>query len=261
MSRMMMSSVGPRFMGTLSERERVTGYSGRASRPAARPQRLGQQLDVVERPHVERARAQRPGSGSRRRASTQSATCSRICSGVPTRRPSRHSSRVMPSRTPGGLCSAQAFEAAGQVGFVLAAQARRARASARPWPGRGRRRRTPRSSTSRRSRYCVGGPRPSTCSSRRRSSTAVRSTRSPLPPTNTGGRGTCSAGGSTTASCARWYLPSKVSGSPPSRPPTMSSASRSRSMRSPGDGHRHADGLVVGLVPPGAEADVEATVR
>ena len=49
-------------------------------------------------------------------------------------------------------------------------------------------------------------------------SATTPSRRSPFPPTNTGGRGCCTAGGVFTAPSARWYLPSKVNGPPPSKP-------------------------------------------
>src|SRR5262245_65451082 len=71
-----------------------------------------------------------------------------------------------------------------------------------------------RSTTSRRSRYWSGVQtqhvfQPSEYS------TAVRMTRSPLPPTNNGGRGTWQAGGSTTAGWERWYVAARGGGSRP----------------------------------------------
>ena len=72
--------------------------------------------------------------------------------------------------------------------LVLAARARRARASATPSPDRDRRPRTRASSTASRSRYASGVHaqhvfHPSACAA------TSRSNRSPLPPTNTRGRG------------------------------------------------------------------------
>ncbi len=70
--------------------------------------------------------------------------------------------------------------------------------------------------TSSRSRY-ASGSRPSRCSSRRPGRPRAGSAGSPLPPTNTGGRGACTAGGRLIAPSARWNFPSNVHG-PPSGP-------------------------------------------
>ncbi len=69
-------------------------------------------------------------------------------------------------------------------------------------------------------------------------STASWIKRSPLPPTKTGGRGSCSAVGRLIAPLARWKRPSIVHG-PPSAPRssiTISTASASRASRTPGGG-------------------------
>ena len=140
-----------------------------------------------------------------------------------------------PSDAAGRRDCAEVLEPASQIGLVLADQ----RVQAERAPDR-RRVATDRARTRPRAPRDVRGTRPSVhvqhvfqpsaCSA------TSRSNRSPLPPTNTRGRGCCSAGGRFTASCARWKRPSYVNGPPPSSPVTTSTASARRASRSPGRG-------------------------
>ena len=123
--------------------------------------------------------------------------CSRTCSTVPTRRPSRHSlerHRVEHARA---VTRPESFEAPGEVALVLAAErveperpgdASRGRARLRRTPGRAR----PDARDRRR------GSTPNTCSIRRPLPPPAASRRSPFPPTMIGGRGCCTAAGSFT---------------------------------------------------------------
>ena len=105
-----------------------------------------------------------------------------------------------------------------EVGLVLAARARRARASATRSPGRARRPSHARSSTSRRSRYASGVHDPAGVPAVGELDDRPRAPGRPCRRRTPAGAARCSAGGSTTAPSAWWYSPSKVSGSPPSRP-------------------------------------------
>ena len=142
----------------------------------------------------------------------------RISSTVPTSRPARHSSRSTPSSTPRAVTVAQPLEAAREVGARPRRTARRARASATPSPDRGRPRRTRARAPSSRSRYASGVHaqhvfQPSACSA------TSRSSRSPLPPTNTARARLLHR--RRAVHCARrrgGSRPSNVSGPPPRRP-------------------------------------------
>ena len=92
-ARMMSSSGAPRFMRNALSRESGTGYRGDAHGcPCSRGWR--QQFDVVERGHRERHRARTHDDRLDPEAVPPGA-CSRICSTVPTSRPTRHSSSVV----------------------------------------------------------------------------------------------------------------------------------------------------------------------
>ena len=252
---MMRSSGAPRFMGE----DPFEGIGTRlppSGAPRLPPEGVGEQLHVVDG-------RDRNGTAPtpRIRVSTPSVVPARdLLADLVDRadqpapaplvegRPVEHAGR---RRRP------EPLEAPLEVALVLAAQ----RVEPERAPHRRRiapdARRTRASSTSSRSRYASGVHaqhvfQPSACSATSREQPVAlaadedRRRAAAAPPA---------------ARCARrprgGSAPSNVHGPPPSSPRTTSTASRSRASRSPGRRHRHADRLVLGLVPARAEADVE----
>ena len=150
-ARTMRSSVASEVHGASPFEGITPGYlsSGVIARSRRAP---ATQFEVVDGGDRERDRTRRRPSGSRRRAPAQPAACSRTCSTVPTRRPSRHCVEGRrASSTPGGLMARRRSKRRSRSARPRR-RARRGRATGSPSRDRGRPPRTRCSSTSRRSR-------------------------------------------------------------------------------------------------------------
>ena len=143
-------------------------------------------LDIVEAGDLERHRAE-PQTIVSTPSASHAPICSRTCSTCRPAGPSRNSSKSASVLMPGGEAHAVARSGVGGR-LRRRRRARRARVCATPSPDRDRSRRTRASSDVEPSRYASGVHaqhvfHPSACSA------TSRSSRSPLPPTNTRGRG------------------------------------------------------------------------
>ncbi len=252
---MMRSSVAPRFMGRALSRgshqatcrseamvssRRAPASSSRSStavdrerdRPEPDDQRLDPELgpgrrllpDLLDRPD-------QPAHPPLRRGSTASSTPGGVWPGAAR---SAGRGRLRPRRT-----------------------ARRGRATATPSPDRGRPPRTP-ARARRDARGRRRASRPSRCSSRRPPRPTSASSRSPLPPTKIGGVGSLHRGRLVHAPSSA--VVTAVERARPSAEQAATApaiASREPGQALPRRRHVHADRRVLGLVPPGADADVE----
>ena len=186
MARTMMSSVGPMFMGPALSRGYAPGYR-RSGVIAARGWRAATQFQVVDGGRRRTGPRPTPTTRVSTPRSAQPAACSRICSTVPTRRPTRHCVEVTRRARRAGSWPAGA-RSAGRGRLRPPRTARRGRASASRSRDRGRSPRT-RARARRDARGRRRASRPSTCSSRRRPRRRRARSRSPLPPTKIGGVG------------------------------------------------------------------------